>query len=188
MGTLLGGSVCALEPGCVCRSMFLKRATPSPRVLFLRNSRSSTFADYTALIREMEHIMPHETCLVVDDESSVRAFVRTILERNQFRVVEAENVGQAAQTVQNVGDAIDLIVSDIRMPGGDGITFASSVRESFPLLPIILVSGCAEPPWERYPSTSFVFVPKPFLPATLLSAITQAKEMMALRKKVISPD
>ena len=132
--------------------------------------------------------MHHETCLIVDDESAVRTFVRMVLERNQFRVVEAENVGQAAHTVQNFGDTIDLIVTDIRMPGGDGITFASSVRESIPLLPIILISGYAEPPWKRYPSTSFVFVPKPFLPATLLSAITQAKEKMTLRRRVISPD
>ena len=130
--------------------------------------------------------MPHETCLVVDDESSVRAFMRTILERNQFQVIEAENGVQGADTVQRLGDAIDLIVSDIRMPGGDGITFVCAVRESFPLLPIILVSGYAEPPWKRYPSTSFVFVPKPFLPATLLSAITKAKEIMSLRKKAIS--
>ena len=132
--------------------------------------------------------MPHETCLVVDDESSVRAFLRAILERNQFHVIEAESAVKAAQTVQHFGDTIDLIVSDIRMPGGDGITFASSVRDSFPLLPIILISGYAEPPWKRYPSTSFVFVPKPFLPATLLSAITQAKEKMTLRRRVISPD
>jgi DNA-binding NtrC family response regulator len=125
-----------------------------------------------------------QTCLVVDDESSVRAFLRAILERNQFQVIEAEDVGQAAQAVQNLGDGIDLIVTDIRMPGGDGITFAASVRESFPLLPIILISGYTEPPWKRYPSTSFVFVPKPFLPATLLSAIAKAKETMALRKRV----
>lgn len=114
--------------------------------------------------------------------------MRTILERNQFQVIEAENGIQAADTVQKLGDAIDLIVSDIRMPGGDGITFACAVRESFPLLPIILVSGYAEPPWKRYPSTSFVFVPKPFLPATLLSAVTKAKEIMSLRKKAMAAD
>jgi two-component system cell cycle sensor histidine kinase/response regulator CckA len=132
--------------------------------------------------------MANKNCLVVDDEPSVRAYMRTILERDQFQVIEAENGVQAAKTVQELGDAIDLIVTDIYMPGGDGLTFASSVRESFPLLPIILVSGYGDPPWKRFPSTSFGFVPKPFLPATLLAAVAKANETMALRKKAASSD
>jgi DNA-binding NtrC family response regulator len=130
--------------------------------------------------------MPYKTCLVVDDEAPIRNVMRTILERQQFQVMEAENAVQAADIVQKLGDAIDLIVTDIYMPGGDGVTFACSVRESFPLLPIILVSGYGDPPWKRYSSTSFVFVPKPFLPATLLSAVDKAQEMMKLRRKVTS--
>jgi FixJ family two-component response regulator len=81
-----------------------------------------------------------------------------------------------------------LIVTDIYMPGGDGLTFASSVRESLPLLPIVLISGYGDPPWKRLPCASFAFVPKPFLPATLRSAIAKANETMALRKKAASPD
>jgi two-component system cell cycle sensor histidine kinase/response regulator CckA len=132
--------------------------------------------------------MANKTCLVVDDEPSVRAYIRTILERNQFQVIEAENGFQAAQTVQQLGEAIDLIVTDIYMPGGDGLTFASSVRESLPRLPIILVSGYGDPPWKRFPSTSFAFVPKPFLPATLLSAVSKANAMMAPRKDATCPE
>jgi CheY-like chemotaxis protein len=137
---------------------------------------------------ETESVIPRETCLVVDDEPPVRAFMRAILERKQFQVIEAENGAQAAGMVQKLGDAIDLIVTDIRMPGGDGITLACSVRDSFPLLPIILVSGYAEPPWKRYPSAAFVFVPKPFLPATLLAAVARAKDMMAMKRKALSSD
>jgi DNA-binding NtrC family response regulator len=132
--------------------------------------------------------MPEKTCLVVDDEPSVRAYLRTILERDQFQVIEAENGVQAADTVQKLGEAIDLIVTDIYMPGGDGLTFASSVRESLPLLPIVLISGYGDPPWKRLPCASFAFVPKPFLPATLRSAVAKANETMALRKKAASPD
>ena len=132
--------------------------------------------------------MPNKTCLVVDDESSVRVYIRTILERNQFQVIEAENGQEAARVVQQLGDTVDVIVTDIYMPGGDGLTFASSVRESFPLLPIILVSGYGDPPWKRFPSTSFGFVPKPFLPATLLAAIAKENETMAMRKKAVAPE
>ena len=66
-----------------------------------------------------------------------------------------------------LGDAVDLIVSDIQMPGGDGVSFAHSVRELFADVPVILVSGSAQPPGAE----EFEFVEKPFAPAELLQAV-----------------
>jgi two-component system cell cycle sensor histidine kinase/response regulator CckA len=120
--------------------------------------------------------------LLVDDERAVRSLIRAMLEREQFRVIEAENGIQAARTVEQLGDAIDLIVSDVQMSGGDGITLALSVRESHPALPIVLMSGFIEPDWKRLPGGSFQFLPKPFQAATLQSAIRNAIQTMTLRK------
>ena len=124
--------------------------------------------------------MPPRISLVVDDESSIRAYVKAILEREQFQIIEAEDGTQGLHWVEKLGDALDLIVSDIQMRGGDGLTFVCSVRESFPAVPIILVSGFAEP--GKYPSTSFEFVQKPFRTAALLTAIENATKKMELRK------
>lgn len=125
--------------------------------------------------------MQSKTCLIVDDESSVRAYVKAILEREHFQTFEAQDVIQALRLVEKLGDLLDLVVSDIKMPGGDGVTFVCSVRESFPILPIILISGYAEPERQEHPSTSFEFLQKPFVPHALLRAVENATKMMKLR-------
>ena len=125
--------------------------------------------------------MQSKTCLIVDDESSVRAYVKAILEREHFQTFESQDGIQALRLVEKLGDLLDLVVSDIQMPGGDGVTFVCSVRESFPKLPIILISGYAEPERQEHPSTSFEFLQKPFFPPALLRAVENATKMMKLR-------
>ena len=51
---------------------------------------------------------------------------------------------------------VDLIVTDIQMPGGGGIALARAVRKAYPSVPIILVSGHGDP------DTEFEFIAKPF--------------------------
>jgi DNA-binding response OmpR family regulator len=103
------------------------------------------------------------------------------MQREKFQVLEAQDGVQALRLASKVGDALDLIVSDIQMPGGDGLTLARSVRESFPRLPIILISGQVESASQRS-GISFEIVQKPFLPETLLAAIGNAKKMMTSRR------
>jgi CheY-like chemotaxis protein len=103
--------------------------------------------------------------LVVDDESSVRRYVSTILQREEFRTLEAEDGTHALQIVQELGGGVDLIVSDVQMPNGDGLTLAQAIKGAFPTVPVILVSG------NTRPDADFEFVRKPFLPATLLSVV-----------------
>ena len=103
--------------------------------------------------------------LVVDDDPSVRRYVRTVLQQGDFRTLEAEDGVQALQIVQELDGGVDLIVSDIQMPNGDGLSLAHAIRSSFPAVPVILVSGYAKP------DAGFAFVQKPFLPATLMSVV-----------------
>ena len=103
--------------------------------------------------------------LVVDDEAMVRKYVCTILEREHFRTLEAEDGDHAPRIVHELSGGVDLIVSDIEMPNGDGLTLARAVKKSFPAVPVILISG------NRKPDTDFEFVEKPFPPAVLVSAV-----------------
>ena len=103
--------------------------------------------------------------VVVDDEPSVRKYISAILKREHFQTVEAGDGAHGLRILQELGDEVALIVSDIHMPNGDGVTFARAVKASFPAVPIILVSGCAEP------GSDFDFIRKPFLPSALLETV-----------------
>jgi CheY-like chemotaxis protein len=105
--------------------------------------------------------------LVVDDDPLVRTFVTSILHRQHFETLEADGGNRAFQIVQSLSGQIDLIISDIRMPEGDGLTFAEAVKKAFPSVPIILVSG------DTKPDSTFVFIEKPFASTTLAAAVNR---------------
>jgi two-component system, cell cycle response regulator CpdR len=63
------------------------------------------------------------------------------------------------------GDSIDLIITDIQMANGDGLTFASAARELYPSTAIILISGYAPP------DDGFVFLQKPFTWQTMANVV-----------------
>src|SRR5215471_17190906 len=108
--------------------------------------------------------MSNRISLVVDDEPSVRDFIIAVLQGDGFQTIEAENGIHALELLHKLDGAVDLLVSDIRMPLMDGFTLACSVRAEFPAIPLILVSGYA-----NLPNSDFEFVQLPFHPAILLS-------------------
>jgi CheY-like chemotaxis protein len=115
--------------------------------------------------------MSHKISLVVDDEPSVRDFIVAVLQSDGFHTIEAENGVHAVELLNKLGGAVDLLVTDIKMPLMDGITLACSVRAEFPAIALILVSGYAEIEQAKIPDSGFEFVQLPFHPATLLSAV-----------------
>src|SRR5208337_5505424 len=111
--------------------------------------------------------MGQRISVVVDDEPAVRKYIAAILNREHLQTVEAGDGADGLRIVKELGDDVVLIVSDIQMPNGDGVTFAHAVKAAFPALPIILVSGGAEP------SPEFGFIRKPFQPGTLVKAVRE---------------
>lgn len=80
--------------------------------------------------------------LVVDDEPLVRFVAAEYLEDDGFQVLEAGDVSEALALLRSESTPIDLVFSDIHMPGGlDGCDLARWVRENRPDLPVILTSG-----------------------------------------------
>src|SRR5262245_6023406 len=87
-------------------------------------------------------LMPEKLCLIVDDDATVRSYIRTLLHHVEgFDTVEADGGNPAFDLVQELGDALDLIITDIQMPDGDGVTFARAVRQTFNGIPVIFVSA-----------------------------------------------
>lgn len=116
--------------------------------------------------------MPDHICLIVDDEPSIREYLRTILQRERIQCLEADSAAQALRIIQKLDGRLDLIVSDIKMPGEmDGIDLAHSVRQSFPAVPVILVSGYADADAVKQAAAMFVFIHKPFVLEAILAAV-----------------
>jgi len=107
--------------------------------------------------------------LVVDDEPSIRRYIAMILQQENFRTIEAGDGVRGLQIVQELGESLSLIVSDVQMPHCDGIKFAQAVRAAYPDVPIVLVSGRGEPT-EKFDG----FVEKPFQASDLHEAVRNA--------------
>ena len=82
--------------------------------------------------------------LVVEDEVFIRMMISDAFRGEGFSVIEAFN-GDEAVEILTAGKAIDIIFSDVRMPGTlDGLGLLKFVRERFPEVPVILTSGHLE--------------------------------------------
>ena len=84
------------------------------------------------------------TILLVEDEASVRSTVRRLLERHEYRVLEATNGQDALALIIARHGEVDLILSDMVMPGMGGAELATRVRAFAPTLPVLLMTGYTE--------------------------------------------
>lgn len=116
--------------------------------------------------------MSERVCLIVDDEPAIRSFLRAVLEQQNLRCVEAENPTSALKVIQGL-NCLDLLVSDLIMPGDlSGLDLAYSVRNTFPKIPVILISGYLDNDGSK--TVEFDFIAKPFGAATIVKAVEKA--------------
>jgi len=104
--------------------------------------------------------------LVVDDEPNVRSFVSTILQRQGFEVLEAEDGVEAYELLQRLSGGIQLLVTDVQMPKMDGITLGQKVSADYPSVAVLYISGFISKPPKHVPSSHFLL--KPFRPDVLV--------------------
>ncbi|MBI4967148.1 MAG: PAS domain-containing protein [Rhodospirillales bacterium] len=114
------------------------------------------------------------TILLVEDEDAVRLFACRALKNKGYRVIEAKN-GEAALELVN-SEPIDLMITDVVMPGMDGITLTRLVRVEHPALKVVLISGYAEDTARGALADlpDVHFLPKPFSLKQLAHAVKAA--------------
>ena len=115
------------------------------------------------------------TLLLVEDEDAVREVARRILERAGYRVLHAPNANAALSVIGGGIDEIDLLVSDVVMPGMRGPEMYEVLRRLRPDLPAIFLSGYADlaDSTEGLPLGSR-FLAKPYSPDDLIRIVQLA--------------
>lgn len=152
-----GGYIYAenLETGGAKFTILLPRAYASDAETKIAETPSDTVAK--------PDLTGYGAVLLVEDEAPVRSFASRALKLRGYRVIEAESAEDAMVVLTEGVEDVDVLVSDVVMPGMDGPTFASKARELRPDLRVIFISGYAEDSFRRnLTDLEFEFLPKPF--------------------------
>jgi DNA-binding response OmpR family regulator len=113
-----------------------------------------------------------EHILVAEDEPILRDLVETILGRHGYRVTLAEHADAALEVARR--EPIDLLISDVVMPGQSGLELAKAVRAIQPDARILLMSGYTSAALEPHGLINGGILEKPFTPSRLAEAVREA--------------
>ncbi len=117
---------------------------------------------------------PDRPLLLVEDEAPLRRLAERALTRAGYTVLAAEDAEDALEQMEGAAQPAAL-VSDVSMPGMDGLALARALRQRWPALPVLLLSGyAASTIGADLESEGIRFVAKPYAPADLLAAVGQA--------------
>jgi len=120
--------------------------------------------------------MEARTILVVDDEETVRTYVHKILSMRGYRVMDARDGVDALEQIAQLGSAVDLLLTDVRMPRMDGSELTQRLSATYPQTPILYMSGYPfdlDAERKRNPARICAFLSKPFTPKLLLEVIDE---------------
>ena len=130
---------------------------------------------------------PLHTILLVEDDDQVRAFVRTLLTTDGFRVIEAQTGAEGLRLAQEHDGKIDLLLSDMLLPEISGYDVAAQVKARHPEMKVILMTGWVEGEIVQrcVSELGAAFLDKPFVPAKLRELV---RELLASKQRSASGD
>jgi CheY-like chemotaxis protein len=154
--------------------------------VFLPRARGASPRSIAAVARPVA-ALARETLLVVEDEAAVRRAVQRNLERLGYRVVAACDGEDALRQAGSL-DGVDLVLTDVVMPGIDGPELACQLREKWTGLPVLFVTGYSA---DRLARSGAIgphdrVLEKPYQLAELTRTIRQMLEARASRDAALS--
>jgi signal transduction histidine kinase len=114
-----------------------------------------------------------ERILVVEDCEQVRATVSKMLSRAGYRVAVARDGEEALRELERAAGAVDLVLTDVVMPGMSGFALGARIREARPALPVLFMTGYSDELLEHHPVPADLVVSKPLDRAALLARMRQ---------------
>jgi two-component system cell cycle sensor histidine kinase/response regulator CckA len=124
---------------------------------------------------EQELPAGNETILLVEDEAGVRSLARYVLQRCGYTVLDAANGVDALEIAARHAGGIDLVMTDVVMPGMNGREVAESLRQLRPATKVLFLSGYTEDAVVRHgiKESEAAFLAKPFAIATLAHKVRE---------------
>ncbi len=121
--------------------------------------------------------------LIADDEVNMRRVLGSILRAEGHEVVEAAGARDAREAF--AASQFDLVVTDQRMPDGDGLELLAACREVDPAVPVVLLTAYAtvELAVDAMRQGAFDFIPKPFVPDAVRAVVARACERTELLRE-----
>jgi len=126
--------------------------------------------------------MPAERILIVDDEDPIRDFVSVMLSSANFVCTQAGS-GKEALALLDSGEEYELMLSDLMMPGMDGIALLEAAKERFPDMPVLMVTAVTDVSVAlgAIRNGAYDYLLKPFERDQLLAAVRRALENRRLK-------
>ncbi len=114
-----------------------------------------------------------EKVLLIEDDDLICNVVLKILRKNNFTVVACKDITSASEIIKDQFDKIDLIISDLVLPDGDGYSLYKSLKNIHSKVPFIITSGYTKEKDElkKLISEGILFLRKPFSSEDLLNAV-----------------
>ncbi len=116
-----------------------------------------------------------ERILIVDDEPDMLVLLSMIIKgRTEYEVVTTSNPVEALQWIKK--DGFDLVITDLKMPGVDGMAILKGIRDRNSDIPVIMITayGTIESATEAMSKDTFDFITKPFRKEQILFTIDKA--------------
>ena len=123
--------------------------------------------------------------LIAEDDADMRDLVHEVLEEAGYSVVVSSEGRAALMSIEREREQIDLVITDVRMPGIEGGQLLAKVREHRPEAPVIVITafGSVEQAVEMVKSGAYQYLTKPFKTADLLATIKRGLEESAPRRE-----
>lgn len=124
--------------------------------------------------------------LIVDDDEKMRTLLQKVLVREQYETAVAESGDAALRQLEDT--AFDVVLTDIKMPGMDGMALLKRVREISPETTVIMMTafGSVDSAVEAMKRGAYDYINKPFKMDEVLIVISRAVEEKRLRRELVS--
>ncbi len=139
---------------------------------------SKVYRVYLPTISAREMVQSPKTILLLEDEAYVRNVTREVLECEGYNVLEAQNPSEAIELFRNAGCKVDLLLSDVVLPGMNGLQFASCLNDIAPNVKALFMSGYGELTQLREETSGWrtPYIQKPF---TIETLVTRVREVLS---------